>query len=118
MHSFLANADIALFHKAGYDPAAKKDIWESTAYLGCHWHARVAAPLSDKGRTDAGGCTVRIFTASEVAAVPGDVVVRGLTSLETPREAQDAGLLCFTVQAVTDDRRGTPRMQHWKLEGA
>ncbi|MEG1275929.1 MAG: DUF6751 family protein, partial [Ruthenibacterium sp.] len=61
-------------------------------------------------------CTVRIFTQQEMPCRIGDVIACAICTQGAPQAARDAGVNCYTISGVFDNRRGSARMQHWKLE--
>lgn len=111
----LTNADLTLYHK-GYDPATRLDTWARTQYSGVNWYGKQAAAVSDNGLITADEITVRIPTTEPLEAAVGDIAVRGLRDEADPKAAQQAAE-SFIVTAVRDNRRGSPGMQHWRLEG-
>ena len=111
----LNNAALTLHHK-GYDPATRLNAWTRTHYPAVNWHGKQAAAVADKGLVTADEITVRIPTGGPMAAAVGDIAVRGLRDEADPRAAQRAAE-SFVVTAVRDNRRGSPAMHHWRLEG-
>lgn len=112
----LGNADITLYHKE-YDKAARMDVWTANVYHNVHWHGKRAATVADNGLKAGSTYTVRIFGAAAVLAAPGDVIVRGDTAALTLQQAKDTGAEHIKVLSVTDNRRGSLAVQHWRLEG-
>lgn len=114
----LTNADITIYHKS-YDPTTRLDKWEPTQYQGVNWYGEQAATVGSNGLNAADTYVVRIPTDNMVEATKGDIVVKGLVSNAITGPAQLVKKYeCFTVLAVRDNRRGSPNMHHWKIEGA
>lgn len=110
---------VTLYHM-GYSEETRLDTWERVVYPNAHWHCKLAANYmasqSGSGLHSASVYTVRIFTQEALAVCTGEFLVRGLCDAETPAQIPpDAQRM--TVLAVTDARRGTAGMRHWKLEG-
>lgn len=112
----LTNADITIYHKE-YDPETRLDKWTYTQHKGVNWYAKRAVSVSDKGLNSANTLTVRIPTKDEVDAAIGDIVVKGLIErdITQPKELSDCER--FVVTGIKDNRRGSPSMWHWRLEG-
>ena len=110
------NADITLYHKE-YDPATRLDVWKRTQYKAVSWYGRQAATVGDSGLNTADAYTVRIYTGAVATVSIGDIVVRGLFDIADPKKAQKQAQAAFVVTSVSDNRRGSPRMQHWRIEG-
>jgi hypothetical protein len=133
------NADITLYSK-WYDRATRTDRWIRTQIRGVSWYGGQAATVGEKGLLSAGKYTVRIplesapagkqYVAPEAYAAAassalaglwtlqnGDIIVRGLQSLDITGPTQATALPeSFTVMGVSDNRRGS--LQHWKVVGA
>lgn len=112
----LTNADITLYHKS-YNPGARLDEWISTKFHRVNWHAKQAVSVGDKGLNSADTLVVRIPTSDEIEVSPGDIVVRGLIDDRITSPAQLSLYDRFTVTAIRDNRRGSPCMHHWRIEG-
>lgn len=112
----IINADLTLYHK-GYDPVLRDDVWTATQYQGVSWHGGQAASVTVEGLHTADMYTVRIYTRDELPAAVEDIVCRGLLDEADPKAARRAAAESFVVTAVQDNRRGSPSMWHWRLEG-
>ena len=110
---------VTLYHRS-YDPASRADVWSRTVYPAASWYGGQAATVSDSGLLTADAYTVRIATDAEIAAAPGDVLVRGEVadtvtgSTALTRKYQGR---CMVLTHVQDSCRGARRLWHWKLEG-
>jgi hypothetical protein len=115
----ITNADLTLYHKI-YDPEKRDDVWTGTQYPAVNWYGGQIVAVGDSGLSSADHYKVRIPTTNEVEAAAGDIAVKGLvedkptgaTALTRKYSGQ-----CFVVTHVQDNRRGSPGMQHWRLEG-
>lgn len=113
----IANADITIYHKA-YDPASRLNVWTHTQYVGVNWYGRQQVTVGDSGLNTADSYIVRIPTSADVQVSNGDVVVKGLVSDKiTGSSALTSKYMCFTVTSVGDNRRGSPALRHWRIEG-
>lgn len=133
------NADITLYNK-WYDRAMRTDRWLRTQISSVNWYGGQAVTVGDNGLLTADKYTVRIPLQSapagrqylppeEYAALEeeelagawtlqnGDVVVRGLINDATPPKAADKTER-FVIMGMSDNRRGSLGMQHWKVVGA
>lgn len=124
----LENADITIYNKL-YNPQTRLHEWRRTQISGVNWFGKQAASLSADGLMTADLYTVRIPVASAPPSYvppeqydgggwtlrPGDVVAKGLTGdIQTPWQINGEK---FTVTAAWDNRRGSPVVQHWRIEG-
>lgn len=109
--------DVTVYRKTGRDAATRADTWQAAVYRNAHLFYRVAATAATRG-TDANDAYIlRIFGDDSAPCAIGDVVAVGICPAETPAQAQSAGAACFTVLSITDNRRGSKRCRHWRLEG-
>jgi hypothetical protein len=138
----LTNADITIFNK-WYNRETRLDEWKRTQIRGVEWYGGQAVSVSDKGLNSANTYTVRIpvtsapqgkqFVLPEIYAAAesgdlaglwtlqnGDIVVRGLIADDIAKAADVTGKYsqCFTVTGWRDNRRGSPIVQHWRIDGA
>ena len=111
----LINDALTLYHKT-YDPRARLDVWVRTRYSAVNWYAKQAAAVGESGLVTADEITVRVFTDEAVAAAPGDIVALGLRDEAAPADLPPLAER-FVVTAVRDNRRGSPALHHWRLEG-
>ena len=124
----LENADITIYNKL-YNPQTRLYEWRRTQIPHVNWFGKQAASLSADGLMTADLYTVRIPAASAPPGYvppeqydgdgwtlrPGDIVAKGLTgNIQAPGQISGEK---FTVTAVRDNRRGSPVVQHWMLEG-
>ena len=107
----LTNAAITLYHKQ-YDPAMRLDAWTRTVYANVNWYAKNAVATDGSGLEDASSVIVRIPTTHALAVAPGDQFLYGITNAAVPPKSA-----CCLVVSVTDNRRGSAAMQHFKIEG-
>ena len=112
----LTNADITIYHKT-YDQATRLDRWNSTQYFQVNWYGKRAVSVGDTGLNTADSYIVRIPTDQAVTVENGDIVVKGLVVDSITGPAQLKTYHTFVVTAVRDNRRGSPAMRHWRIEG-
>lgn len=62
---------------------------------------------------------MRIFTQDAIAVDVGDMIAPGLVSAAVTSSADVLKQFpdSFKVLRIRDNRRGSPRMQHWRIEG-
>lgn len=132
----LANADITIFNKR-YNEETRLDEWQRTLIFGVEWYGKQAVSVSDNGLLMANQYIVRIplasapkgktFLAPEKCAAQnsnalvdfwtlqsGDVVARGLVDADDPKNIPGEH---FLVTGWADNRRGSPFVQHWRIDG-
>lgn len=113
----VVNADCTIYHRT-FDSKTRTDIWTPIPYPNVSWYGKQAVSVDEKGLNSANHYTVRIFTAATIPVSVGDIIVRGLVADKVTGPPQlVAKYECFEITAVRDNRRGSPCMQHWKLEG-
>lgn len=112
------NADCTLFHKA-WDEAARRDVWSCTQFSGVSWYSKKGAQPGTAGETASDTLVVRIFTQDAIAVDVGDMIAPGLVSAAVTSSADVLKQFpdSFKVLRIRDNRRGSPRMQHWRIEG-
>jgi len=138
----LTNADITIFNK-WYNRETHLDEWKRTQISGVNWYGGQKVAVTDSGLQSADTYTVRIpaasapqgrkfvlpeiYAAAESDALAGlwtlqngDIVVRGLVADDITKTADVTGKYsqCFTVTGWRDNRRGSPSVQHWRIDGA
>ena len=136
----ITNADCTIYHKT-YNPATRLDEWKAFRYQGVNWYGKQAVSVGDSGLNTADSYVVRIpterhipVTKGDVANIDkknlyskgdcgrllkkGDVVVKGLIQDTITSPSQLKQYESFLVTAVRDNRRGSPMMRHWRIEGA
>lgn len=128
----IRNADITIYNYH-YDPATKEDKWFRTQIRRIEWHGGQKVSVSDSGFVSADSYTVRIpldqtggFLLPEDykgehgtwTAKEGDIVVRGLldTDITKASELNEISQR-FVMIGWSDNRRGSPRVQHIRIEG-
>jgi hypothetical protein len=138
----LTNADITVYNRH-YNKTTRLDEWFRTQICGVNWYGGQAVSVTDSGLQSADTYTVRIpvvsapqgkqfvlpenYAAAEGDALTGlwtlqagDIVVRGLVADDITKTADVTGKYsqCFTVTGWRDNRRGSPAVQHWRIDGA
>lgn len=113
----VSNADVTIYRKTGRDKATRADIWQRTVYNGVQLHGTQGTDVADKSREAKNAWTLRVFTQGPAPCRVGDIVVCSVCTAPTPAAAREAEEIHFTVAGITDNRRGSPRMQHWTLLG-
>lgn len=114
----IRNAAITLYHRE-YNETSRRDVWTHTQYPVASWYAHAGAEAGAGGETAADHAVVRIYTTGPLAAAPGDMIVPCLTDAEIGSSAQLKQLYPGSIKVlrVRDNRRGSPALQHWRLEG-
>lgn len=112
------NAAVTLYHRA-YSEELRRDVWTHTQYPVASWYAHAGAEAGTGGETEADHAVVRIYTTGMLAAAPGDMLVPCLTDAEIGSSVQLKQLYPGSVKVlrVRDNRRGSPALRHWRLEG-
>ena len=103
----LTNADITIYHKR-YNPETRLDEWQAAQYPGVNWYGRL---------NTADSYIVRIPTTELIEVCNDDVVVKGLVNDVVASPSSLKAYRHFVVTSVSDNRRGTQSMQHWRIEG-
>lgn len=106
---------VTLYHLAGREGRA--NVWTRTVMEDTFWDSKAAITVNASEQRGASVFSVRVFLDAPLLAACNDVLARGLRMEDTPQAAREAGATCFTVYSVKDNRRGSPRMRHWRLEG-
>ena len=110
------NADITIYHQVK-DEKTRDWKWEPPVQYRVNWHGRQAVSIGDNGLNAADVFTVRIPGNSDVSVSVGDFVIKGLHNDADPVAVARSAAGAFKVTSVTDNRRGSPAVRHWKLEG-
>ena len=135
------NADITIYNK-WFNKATRLDEWKRVPVKGVNWYGGQAVTVTDNGLQSADTYTVRIPITSappgRAFALPedwaacaagalgqlwtlqaGDIVVRGLIDEDIEKAADVTGKYgqCFMVTGWKDNRRGSPAIQHWRIDG-
>lgn len=136
----LTNADITIYNLA--HKGTRNEKWVRTQIQGVEWYGGQAVSIGDKGLNTADTYTVRIpassapqdkeFLLPEDYSVkdndvlngfwtlqPGDIVVRGLMDDEITKSTDVTAKHSqyFIVTGWRDNRRGSPIVQHWRIDG-
>ena len=77
----------------------------------------MAVNVDSNGLNAANVYTIRIPTLDSIAAANGDIVVKGLVQDDITSPTQLKKYITFVITVVRDNRRGSPIMQHWRIEG-
>lgn len=112
----LVNADITIYHKS-YNPETRLDEWRAAQYPGVNWHGRQAAIVGDSGLNTADSYIVRIPTTEHIGAENDDIVVKGLVNDVITGPSALNAYPHFVVTSISDNRRGSEQMRHWRIEG-
>lgn len=112
------NTDCTLFHKV-WDEASRRDVWTCTQLPGVSWYASKGAAIGTSGETAADNAVIRVYTQDALAVDVGDMVAPGLVSAAVTSSADVMKRFPDSIRVlrVRDNRRGSPRMQHWRIEG-
>lgn len=132
----LENADITVFNK-WYNEETRLDEWHKTQIENVEWFGKQAVTVSDNGLLTANRYIIRIpvysmpdgktFIAPEKYKAQksgfltgfwtlqsGDIVARGLIDTDN---TEDIAGEHFTVTGWADNRRGSPLIQHLRIDG-
>lgn len=111
------NADITIYRRT-FDKATRIDVWNHEQYESVSFHGHQAAAVGNNGLSTADVYTVRIYTDDDIGVNVGDIVVKGLIDVNiTGASELTSKYGCFVVTSVSDNRRGSANMHHWRLEG-
>lgn len=134
----ITNADITIYNLA--HKGTRNEAWKRTVIHGVNWHGGQKVTVGDSGLMTADAYTVRIpvssapqgkeFILPEDYALKDDAALAGFWTLQNgdlvlrsegpeitqPKEVTGKSE-CFIVTGWSDNRRGSPVMQHWKVEG-
>lgn len=134
----ITNAEITIYNLA--HKGTRNEKWIRTFISGVNWYGGQKVTVTDTGLMTADAYTVRIPVSSEPQnkefALPevyaaldgdtlsgcwtlqnGDLVLRGNgPEIAQPKEITGRSE-CFVVTGWSDNRRGSPAVQHWKVEG-
>lgn len=134
----ITNADITIYNLA--HKGTRNERWVRTFITGANWYGGQKVTVGDNGLLSANTYTVRIPVFSEpqgkVFVLPedyaalddstladswtlqnGDLVYRGNGSEITAPKEITSKSESFVVTGWSDNRRGSPVMQHWRIEG-
>ena len=134
----ITNADITIYNK-WYNQETRLDEWHRTEIHGVNWFAKQAVSVSDKGLLTADQYIVRIpscaapedkefvapatYAAADPTDLPaiwtlqaGDYVTKGIADADIAHSNEITGER-FAVIGWSDNRRGSPVMQHWRIDG-
>ena len=133
----LANSDITIYNRY-LDSVTGYDKYSRCVVYGVNWFSRTKINITDGGLLSANEYTLRIpltakfgkrytnpkdFTATNESVCftlkEGDIIVRGITTETNPVLAELFKNYneVLTVVSVTDNRRGSPGVQHFKVVG-
>ena len=134
----ITNADITIYNCA--HKGTRNEAWKRTVIHAVNWYGGQKVTVSDAGLLTADAYTVRIpvssapqgkeFLLPEDYALKDDAALSGFWTLQNgdlvlrgegpeitqPKEVTEMSE-CFVVTGWSDNRRGSPIMQHWKVEG-
>lgn len=116
--SGVRNAGVTIYHKE-YDAAQRRDIWTPAYYPKASWYAAEGAAVGTQGETAADKAVIRLFTREAIPLEIGDLAVRGQTQqpAATSAEIKTRYPDSIKVLLIRDNRRGSPLLQHWRIEG-
>lgn len=132
------NTDITIFNK-WYNPEKRLDEWHRTQISGVNWYGGQSVTVGDKGLMTADTYKVRIPLASAPDGKTfvcsnkykskakdalagcwtlqnGDCIARGLIDTDIT-QLKEIAAEYFIITGWSDNRRGSPYTQHWKIDG-
>lgn len=134
----ITNADITIYNCA--HKSTRNEAWKRTVIHAVNWYGGQKVAVGDSGLMTADAYAVRIpvssapqgkeFLLPEDYALKDDAALAGFWTLQngdlvyrgngpdiaTPKEITGRSE-CFVVTGWSDNRRGSPAVQHWKVEG-
>ncbi len=134
----ITNADITIYNLA--HKGTRNEKWVRTFIAGVNWYGGQKVTVTDTGLLTADAYTVRIpnfsesqgkdFLLPEEYAALGDEALAGFWTLQNgdlvyrgngPEITQPTEISskseCFVITGWSDNRRGSPAVQHWRIEG-
>lgn len=119
MNHGIRNADCTLFHKE-WDEEARRDVWSCIQLPGVSWYSQKGISIGTTGETADDTIVIRIYTQDALAVDTGDIIAPGLVTAQVNSSADVLRQFPDSVKVlrVRDNRRGSPRMHHWRIEGA
>ena len=99
---------VTVYHQA-YDPHGRMDCWSHASYPAVAIQRDTQVAVQQGRMESADAVRIRIPATGRLEIVPGDKVTTGLTEADAP--PPDA----LTVTGVSDNRKGSRRMWHWKV---
>lgn len=106
---------VTLYRKR-YDPVVREDVWSHTQYMRAHWYGGDGLKLLNNRYASDDSYIARIFTQDTIEVHLGDILALGKHEAQAPPCLSEQ-VRRFTVTSVVDNRRGSPRVQHWKIGG-
>lgn len=102
----IRNSAVTMYHET-------EEGWQRMFFCRVSLHCQNGIRTGEPGQASKNAVTLRIFTQQDCSIAPGDKVIPGYCeSLLPPTEN------AYTVLEVTDNRRGSGRMQHYKVVAA
>lgn len=102
----IRNSTVTVYHQAG-------DGYVRHFFPRVSLHHKNGIQTGESGHAAKNSLIVRVFTQEELLLQPGDILVIGYSeSLLPPTEN------FYTVRELVDNRRGSGKMQHYKLVAA
>ena len=118
MNQGIRNADCTLFHKE-WNEEARRDVWNCMQLPGVSWYSKKGISVGTTGETAEDTVVIRVYTQQALTVDTGDIITPGLvtaqinSSADILRQFPDS----VKVMRVRDNRRGSPQMRHWRIEG-
>lgn len=115
----IRNADCTLFHKE-WDEEARRDVWNCMQLPGVSWYSKKGITVGTTGETAEDTVVIRVYTQQALDVDTGDIIAPGLVTAQVNSSADVLRQFPDSVKVllVRDNRRGSPQMHHWRIEGA
>lgn len=113
------NTGVTVYHRE-YDPDTRCDVWMPAYYPEASWYAAEGATISTQGESADDKAVIRLFTREDIPLAVGDMAVRGAAQqpVTTSAEIKELYPDSIKILRIRDNRRGSARLQHWRIEGA
>ena len=102
----LFGKDVTIYHLE-----ADGETYTVNTYQNASVHRRCAAVCGGKGLQYDNTATVRIPGDFALLADIGDYIFTGENAPDMPDKTK-----CLAILGITDNRRGSPAMHHWRIE--
>ena len=118
MNQGIRNADCTLFLKE-CNVEARRDVWSCMQLPGVSWYSKKGISVGTTGETAEDTVVIRVYTQQALTVDTGDIITPGLVTAQVNSSADILRQFPDSVKVmrVRDNRRGSPQMRHWRIEG-
>lgn len=99
---------VTVYHQ-GYDPHSRMERWSHASYPTVAIQRDTQVAVQQGRMESADAVRIRIPATERLEIAPGDKVTVGLAEAEAPPSG------ALTVTGVSDNRKGSRHMWHWKV---